>query len=335
MDIPSGALSYRRSIFSPIPAIAQAATLARQPAVLEFFKMDTPPRIYAVTVNHGTSQFVELMLRTLFLTNDLAGLDFEMTVLDNQSADPHADSLRTYLSEQRIALVQTGFDTGVAAEKHGAALANFIRDRPECTHYLFLDADIWFMEPDTLSTMLDELRGAPGAPFANQARIHGYYAGRVIEGCEGIPGARAADGQPPQSATFGERSYIQTIVPRCSPVCSLVANTSEFRRVVETLGLAPAYRFGVESVAFHDTFSLMTQVMATHGQPFIVSSKTIQHFTQAAYMPEHRAVKDRDCGLLLNELRAGRGATHPSFIESEWVRQQRQQPIGGEYESSN
>jgi hypothetical protein len=288
--------------------------------------MNASPRIYGVTVNHNTSQFVELLLRTLLLTTDLAGLGFEMTVLDNQSDDPHAGVLRAYLAEQRIAFVQTGFGTGIAGEKHGAALADFIRARPECSHYLFLDADIWFIEPDTLPTMLDELRDAPGRPFANQARIQGYYAGRVIEGREGIPGAGAADGQPPQTVTFGARSYTQVIMARCSPVCSLVANTPVFRRVVEAVGLAPAYRFGVESVAFHDTFSLMTQTMATHDQPFIVSSKTINHFTQAAYMPEHRATKDRDCRLLLDELRAGRGMRHPSFIESEWVRQQRQQP---------
>lgn len=293
--------------------------------------MNVSPLIYAVTVNHNTSQFVELMLRTLLLTNALGGLQLEITVLDNHSDDPHAGELRAYLAEQQIVFVQTGFDTSIASEKHGAALMRFISDRPECSHYLFLDADIWFVEPETLPTMLGELRGAPGAPFANQARIHGYYAGRVIEGRDGIPGA--SGGQPPQSVTFGDRRYSQLIMPRCSPVCCLVSNTPVFRRVVEAVGLTPALRFGVESVAFHDTFSLMTHVMATHGQPFIVSSKTIQHFTQAAYMPEHRAVKDRDCRLLLGELRAGRGMSHASFYESEWVRQQRQQATGRDHES--
>jgi hypothetical protein len=288
--------------------------------------MDRSIHICGVTVNHNTSHFVELMLRTLFLTNDFADLRFEMTVLDNQSDDPHYDELHAYLTDNHITNVQTGFDTSIAVEKHGVAFANFIRDRPECTHYLFLDADMWFIEPNTIAAMAEELRSAPGTPFGNQARILGYYAGHVIEGRDGIPGTGASDGQPRQTVTIDDRVYTQVVMPRCSPVCSLIANTPVFRRVVETVGLAPARRFGVGQVFFYDTFSLMTQVMATHEQAFIVSAKTISHFTQATYMPEHRAGKDQDCWLLLDDLRAGRGMNRANFYESDWVRQQRQQP---------
>ena len=114
-------------------------------------------------------------------------------------------------------------------------------------------------------------------------------------------------------------------MPRCSPVCSLIANTPLFRQVVDRVGLAPAQRFGVDQVFFHDTFSLMTQVMATHGQSFIVSAKTVNHFTQISYMADERMVKDRDCALLLADLRAGRGMQRENFIISDWVTQQRQQ----------
>ena len=108
-------------------------------------------------------------------------------------------------------------------------------------------------------------------------------------------------------------------------MCSLVANTPLFRRVVETVGLSPAIRFGVGRATYYDTFSLMTNVMATHGQHVIVSSKTINHFTQVSYVPEHRAPKDRDCLLMLDDLRMGRGMARDIFYESEWVKQQRQQ----------
>lgn len=287
--------------------------------------MDSPTAIHAVTVNHNTSHFVELMLRTLYQTNDLSSLCFQATVLDNRSDDSHCADLRAYLAEQQIPFVQTGFDTDIAAEKHGLAFANFIRDCPEPTHYLFLDADMWFMERNTIPVMVEELRNAPGRLFANQARIQGYYAGRIIEGWDGIPGAGVWDEQPPQTVTFGARSYTQQVILRCSPVCSLVVNTPIFRNVVETVGLTPARRFGVDEIYFYDTFGLMTQVMSTHDKPFIVSSKTVNHFTQAVYMPEHRAIKDRDCGLLLDDLRAGRGMDREIFYESDWVRQQRQQ----------
>jgi hypothetical protein len=288
--------------------------------------MDRTIHICGVTVNHNTSHFVELMLRTLFLTNDVADLRFEMTVLDNQSDDPHCGELHAYLMDHHITNVQTGFDTTIAAAKHGVAFANFIQARPECTHYLFLDADMWFIEPNTIAAMVEELRTASRSIFATQARVLGYYAGHVIEGREGIPGAGASDGQPPQTVTIDNQIYTHVVMPRCSPVCCLVANTPVFRRVVETVGLAPARRFGVGQVFFYDTFSLMTQVMATHEQAFIVSAKTINHFTQATYMPEHRAGKDHDCWLLLDDLRAGRGMNRANFYESEWVRQQRQQP---------
>ena len=282
--------------------------------------MEAAPHICAVTVNHNTSQFVELMLRTLFLTNDLSGVRLTATVLDNRSDDAPCDELRAYLAERGIAFVQTGFDTAVAPEKHGAALADFVGAHPECSHFLFLDADMWFIEPDTVPAMLGELAGAPPGTFAVQARILGYYAGHVIEGRDGVPGASDAAGYAPPSATFDGRVYAQTVAPRCSPVCSLVANTPVFRRVVEHVGLGPACRFGADGLRFYDTFGLMTEVMATHGQGFVVSSKSVNHFTQAAYMPELRPPKERDCRLLLDDLRAGRGMGRENFSTSDWVR---------------
>jgi len=288
--------------------------------------MSNHARIYGVTVNHNTSHFVELMVRTLLLTDDVSSLEFTLTVLDNGSDDEHLASLRSFLATQHIAFTQTGFDTSIAVEKHGVALESFVRQHADCTHYLFLDADMWFVEPYTIRTMLQELAPAEPAMFANQARIYGYYAGRIIEGRDGIPGSGPFDEQPGWPIVFENRQYDSVVASRCSPVCSLVANTPVFRRVVETVGLSQAIRFGVGRVTYHDTFSLMTHVMATHGQRFIVSSKTDNHFTQATYMAEHRAPKDRDCLLMLHDLRAGRGMSRDIFFETEWVRQQRQQP---------
>src|SRR6185295_14633707 len=105
--------------------------------------------------------------------------------------------LRAYLADQHVAFVQTGFDRSIAGEKHGVACVNYIHNHPECTHFLFLDADMWFIEPNTISAMVEELASAPSTTFANQARILGYYAGRIIEGRDGIPGTGAFDGQPP------------------------------------------------------------------------------------------------------------------------------------------
>ncbi len=276
--------------------------------------------IRAVTVNHNTSHFVELMLRTLFMLHSAETFRLSVAVLDNASDDEQLPALKKYLDAQNIPFQQTGFDATIAVEKHGLALEAFVQNNADATHFLFLDSDIWFIERDTIRTMFDELNAAGENVFANQARIAGYYADRIIEGRDGIPGA--AD-EYAFVTTFDHREYVATKMTRCSPVCTLVKNTPLFRRLVETIGLTPAQRFQFRAAQYFDTFALMTHVMATHRQNFIVSSKTINHFTQATYMSEHRVPKDNDCMLLLSDLRAGRGMERENFYVSDWVKQQR------------
>ena len=165
-------------------------TAGWQPALpcTKIILMPDRASIHAVTVTQNTSAFTELMLRTLFLTNELGGFEFRLTVLDNNSSDPEFGALKAYLGAQQIPLAPTGFSYYVAAEQHGAALTDFVRDHDDCTHYLFLDADMWFVEQNTVRTMLDELRAAGPDIFAVQARIYGYYVGFVYEGRDGIPG---------------------------------------------------------------------------------------------------------------------------------------------------
>jgi hypothetical protein len=275
-------------------------------------------RIAAATVNHNTSHFVELMLRSLYLTNDLSGIDLHVVVLDNSSDDEHLPELEAHLAQQGIGLIQTGFDNSLAPEKHGAALDAFVRAHDDCSHYLFLDSDIWFVEENTVPTMLRELLDSPPSVFANQARIYGYYAQRVIEGRDGVPGLGDVDGIPPWQVSCCGSEYSARLARRCSPACTLVANTPLFRRVVDTIGLGRAMSFQVGTATYYDTFGLMTRVMATHGRRFIVSSRRVNHFTQTGYQPEARSTKDRDCLAMLNELRAGRGMELPLFRESDW-----------------
>lgn len=281
-------------------------------------------QIYAVAVNQNTSQFTELMLRTLFLNNDLQGLDFKITILDNRSDDKSLESLKAYLTERNITLRQTGFDTSVAPEKHGAAFARFIAEEKDCAHYLFLDSDMWFIEENTIPTMLNELSEASSSVFANQAQIFGYYAYRIIEGKDRIAGANGLDGttwetlfqNPSQNARYETR-----IGKRCSPVCTLVKNLPIFHTVVERFGLTPAIGLGPGKAVHYDTFSLMTNVMATHGYDFMISSKRVNHFTETGYQPERRAIKDRDCQRMLQELYAGHGTDQELFWQSDWKKQ--------------
>ena len=294
-------------------------TAGWQPALpcTKIILMPDRASIHAVTVTQNTSAFTELMLRTLFLTNELGGFEFRLTVLDNNSSDPEFGALKAYLGAQQIPLVPTGFPYYVAAEQHGAALTDFVRDHVGCTHYLFLDADMWFVEQNTIATMLRELQSAPPNTFAIQARIYGYYVGFVYEGRDGIPGTNAFEHIPTWPIEFEGRTYVNRYATRCSPVCSLIANTPLFRHVVATVGLSQAIRFGIGEVAYHDTFSLMTQVMATHRQQFRVSSQIVNHFTQTSYVNADRSVRERDCQSMIDELREGRGITHPRFRRPE------------------
>ena len=290
--------------------------------------MATSLRVLGVTVNHNTSHFAELMLRTLFLTNDLSDIDFCLVVLDNASNDEHLERLQAYLAGQGIPFTQTGLDNSVAVEKHGTVLTRFVQERGDCTHYLFLDSDMWFVEANTIPALLRELVESPNTVFANQARIYGYYADKVIEGRDGVAGAGSLDGVTWETVcgnpVVKSARYTTRIAYRCSPVCSLVVNIPTFRRVVGAFGLNPAISFGAGEARHYDTFGLMTHVMATHGFRFIVSSKTVNHFTETVYRPELRMPKDRDCLKMLRELQAGRGMELENFYLSDWVKQKRQ-----------
>ena len=280
--------------------------------------MSTATRIYGVTVNHNTSHFAELMLRTLFHTNDLSGIDFHLFALDNSSDDETLSQLTAYLADQHIPLLQTGFDSSLAPEKHGAAFDRFVEEHDDCTHYLFLDSDIWFVENDTIPTLVQELLASPPSIFANQAKIYGYYAHSVIEGRDGQPGIGDVDDFPTWQISCSGTDYTTRLVRRCSPACCLIANTPVFRKVVATVGLGRAMGFEVGSARWYDTFSLMTHVMATHDLSFIVSSKRINHFTMTGYQPEARGLKDSNCLTMLEDLRAGRGMQIDLFRESDW-----------------
>lgn len=275
--------------------------------------MTPAPSIRAVTVTQDTSHFAELMLRTLYLTNDLNGFEFRPTILDNSSSGAEHEALKTFAAARDIPVLPTGFQRYIAAEQHGAALTNFVRDHSDCTHYLFLDADMWFVEPNTIRDMLSELTMAAPNTFAIQARIYGYYAGFVYEGRDGIAGTNAFDHIPTWPIEFEGRTYANHYATRCSPVCSLIANTPLFREIVAAVGLAQAIRFGVGEVVYYDTFGLMTTVMATHARDFTVSARTVNHFTQTTYASGERTTRDRDCRMMLDELRAGRGMADERF----------------------
>lgn len=123
------------------------------------FSLD-PYRIGAVAVNHNTSRYTELMLRSFFATH-ASDLPITFTIYDNASQDDIAN-LRAYTEHMGIRLLPSGFPLDApVGNSHGEILRRFVREHPVCTHYLFLDADICFLEPNTIAEMLAELEQAP------------------------------------------------------------------------------------------------------------------------------------------------------------------------------
>jgi hypothetical protein len=250
--------------------------------------MKSRRRIAAVSVNHNTSPYVELMLRSLFATHPAAEtLGLSLTVLDNASEDDTA-SLRAYAAAVGVPVVPSGFDTHTKHNSHGELLRRFVLDRPDATHYLFLDADAVFAQPDAITTMAQELDAAPADVFAVGARI-------------AYPWAPTEEIPPEKFASLYER--------RLHPFCALFRNTPLIRRVAEHVGFSCVRYLWAERDQYLDTNELMTIVMRTFGYRYLRSSAIVGHFFAVSYpghseatLRHHEGQRDR----LLAALRSAR-----------------------------
>ncbi len=245
--------------------------------------MSVSLQVVGVSVNHNTSAYMELMLRSLFARH-APPLPLALTVLDNGSTDD-TGRLRDFAARHDVAFKPSGFPLDTTNNSHGEILSRFVLDHPDASHYLFLDADVCFLEDDTLGTLLRELGDRPDA--------------------FGIGPRLSWDGQTeiPQAARDANPDICDA---RLHPCCALVRNTPLFRKVVETVGLACARYLWAERDEYLDTFKLMTRVMATHGQTHARASAMVLHFFCVSYAwdaPELAAGKARHRDARLAELR--------------------------------
>jgi GT2 family glycosyltransferase len=265
-------------------------------------------RIQAVMVNHNTSIFAELALRSLFALNP--GLDLTVTLFDNASEDD-TESLRAYTTEIGIPFMQTGFNTHTTANTHGEVLRRFILDHPDCDYYLLLDSDICFVQTDTVQTMLNEFASntfavqarmswdgiteMPGAGWQLNTGKPIYWHGRISGDAVLDPALADITGVSPNQGLIQER---------CHPACSLVKNSAVFRRVVEHIGISTAWIYGETHPhrGFYDTFGLASQVMKTHEQTYRLSSAMVLHWFCVSYDDTAMEHKIRNCRTRLAEL---------------------------------
>jgi hypothetical protein len=203
---------------------------------------------------------MELMLRSLFACH-AGDLPLALTIFDNASTDD-MQALRRYAASVNVSIVPSGFSLTTAHNSHGETLRRFVLEQPDCTHYLFLDADVCFVEANTLSTMLAELAQTPDA-FGIGPRLS-------WDGVNEIPDEV-------------RRANPDICDARLHPCCALVRNTPRFRHVVEVVGLSCARYLWAEREEYLDTFKLMTRVMQTHGLRHVLSSALVQHFFAVSY----------------------------------------------------
>jgi hypothetical protein len=229
----------------------------------------TPLHIVAVSVNHNTSAYMELMLRSLFARHR-ADLPLTLIVYDNNSTDD-TSTLRAFAALRDVPFLPSGFALDTEHNSHGDTLRRFVLEQPDCSHYLFLDADVCFVEPNTLDRMLTELAAAPDV--------------------FGIGPLMSWDGVTPigleQALAYTPHIYHS----RLHPCCALVRNTPLFRSIVEEIGMSCANYLWADRAEYLDTFQLLTKVLRTHGLRHILSSSMVLHFFSTSYEWDDEATR--------------------------------------------
>lgn len=263
-------------------------------------------RIAAVTVNHNTSEYTELMLRSLFAKHgDLDNLS--ITVMDNNSTD-NTKPLEAYLQSKKIPLIKTKWTPTTPGNSHGENLRDFVISSPNHDYILFLDPDVVFVQDETLKTMLQELKRQDNA-WAVQARIS-YDGINEYEGGSLAKGGQKRYQNIAIADTFEEVQAGQQLEATPLPVtmaggmevcCCLIKNTQAFQLTASEIGFSCAHFEESGGGMAYDIMGLATRVMKTHSLDYMLSSKMIMHFGCVSYIPD--ATKTERCQQLLGKLR--------------------------------
>jgi len=223
------------------------------------------PTIEAVLVNHNTSLFSELAVRSLLATE--SGSDLRLTVYDNASRDD-SDALRQFAVERGFTYTTTGLTTQEEENSHGELLRRFTLDNPTATHLLFLDADIRFGEPDTIRRMLAML---------DDPSLYGVQARLVFWAQEALGWIPPVTTRREVTRGSGETGIIH---PRPHPFCLLLRNDEVLQNVAQHVGFSCAWRFAVDvdHAGWFDTFALAHAALRAHGLDFGVAEAAVLHY---------------------------------------------------------
>lgn len=255
-------------------------------------------KVRAVVVNHNSSPYAELVLRSLVQMN--ADADLDVTVLDNASTDDASD-LREFAAASGIRYIQSGRTTLELGNSHGEVLRQFVLSQPATDALLFLDADVCFLHGGTVSALVHQLNSSSRC-FAVQARIRLFVTEVLGKEVTQRDHVVRADG-----------TRIR-VFPRPHPFCLLVRDSPAFRGVVEHVGLSGVTRHAVTDAhaGFYDTFGMAAAAMRTHGLDWEVSEVPVLHYAQGSMRGDPddlMRLKDEDC---VRRLTAARAAWPPT-----------------------
>jgi hypothetical protein len=272
----------------------------------------------AVTVDHGSAEFTELMLRSLLASNDLSHAS--LTVIRNESGED-GRALRRFAAARGIEVLDSGWSTAERPNTHGDVLRGFVLSRPDAEHYLVLDSDIVFERRDTVAALRSELeRAGPGA-WAIHARPVPVPG---MEPAAGVPDPEVAGTtvhlhyltasdhlKPPALARQANQvgHFAGPYQRRWYTACLLIRNSPVFQCVVREVGLSTAWILSrdVACGGLYDTLGLASRVLLTHGLRWVASPAEVSHFGRVTYVRERKDRALRRCRELLSAYRATDG----------------------------
>jgi hypothetical protein len=261
-------------------------------------------RVQIVSVNHGTTAYTELLLRSL-LAHHRDRTELSILVLDNGSGEQER---LEWARDHGVEIRQSGYSLDAPVTTHGEILRDAVLAMPGCDAYLFVDSDVCFVADNTIEGMAKELSDEPGL-FAVQA-IWSHEDGSTYDPTTYVSGRTSRVRESVRM--FGQDDWGEpyewdiAYADRVHPFCTLVRNDAAFRIAVEVLGLSPAQTQCVRGARWFDTLGLLTQVMKTHSRSWRTSSQRVIHFGNASWRPEQAAANaDRRDALLTRYRAAG------------------------------
>lgn len=266
-------------------------------------------RTEACIVNHNSSSFTELALRSLIAkhTQLVGSGQLAVTVIDNHSTDDGLAELTSACAELGAAYELSSWPADeTKVNSHGDVLREFVAARPTATNYLFVDADTYCITDATVDKMIIELESTDDV-WAVQARFSWIEehegAGRSFDLWTGRVQQLRFEIDHALGGPFpGEHKQ------RCHPAFALVRNSQVFRRVADVIGLSAALVIAADQTVagFADTFGLATLVMKTHGLHHVLSDVTVGHYHGVTYQDPNQPIGGKldDCLARLDELRS-------------------------------